>query len=56
MGFPKGISMRWQHHDKIDPDLLAMSIALHIAMWHEKPASMTYPGYMAPLEYTDAMI
>ena len=56
MGFPKGVSMRWKHHDTIDTEALAMNIALQLSMPHENPASMIHPRYMADLAYNNAMI
>ena len=52
----KGVSMRWQYHDKMGPELLSTSIALQLAMPHDDPTVIIHPGYVAPLEYTNAMI
>ena len=56
MGFKKGTSMRWLHHDTVDVDTLAKHLAMQLAIPRVNPASMIHPGCMAELDYNDVMI
>jgi len=56
MPFKKGAFTRWGFHDELDSEMVTMYLVLQLAMPHNDPTVMIHPGYLAPLEYTDAMV